>query len=105
MPLRMCADNGDLLAPGRFIAAAERYHLASRSVPSTSRGSRLPSYAWLRNLPVHMLKIDGQFVRDIAHDPVSLAMVTSIHEIACLMGKKTVAGFVETPAILELLLA
>ena len=57
----------------------------------------------LRNLPVDVLKIDGQFVRDIDRDPVSLAMVKSIHEIGCLMGKRTVAEFVESQALLALL--
>ncbi len=66
-------------------------------------GSGLSSFAYLRNLPVDVLKIDGQFVRDIASDAVSLAMVKSIHEIGCLMGKQTVAEFVESPAILALL--
>ncbi|MES2583653.1 MAG: EAL domain-containing protein [Pseudomonadota bacterium] len=66
-------------------------------------GSGLSSFAYLRNLPVDILKIDGQFVRDIATDAISLAMVKSIHEIGCLMGKETVAEFVESPAILELL--
>lgn len=66
-------------------------------------GSGMSSFAYLRNLPVDVLKIDGQFVRDIARDPVSLAMVKSIHDIGCLMGKQTVAEFVESQAILELL--
>lgn len=66
-------------------------------------GSGLSSFAYLRNLPVDVLKIDGQFVRDIATDPVCLAMVKSIHEIGCLMGKETVAECVESQAILELL--
>ena len=66
-------------------------------------GSGLSSFAYLRNLPVDVVKIDGQFVKDIAHDPVSLAMVKSIHDIACLMGKQTVAEFVESQAILDLL--
>lgn len=66
-------------------------------------GSGLSSFAYLRNLPVDVLKIDGQFVKDIAHDAVSLAMVKSIHEIGCLMGKRTVAEFVESPAILAML--
>lgn len=66
-------------------------------------GSGLSSFAYLRNLPVDVLKVDGQFVKDIAHDPVSLAMVKSIHEIGCLMGKQTVAEFVETEDILKLL--
>lgn len=66
-------------------------------------GSGLSSFAYLRNLPVDVLKIDGQFVRDIATDAISQAMVKSIHEIGCLMGKETVAEFVETPAILDVL--
>ncbi|MFZ6819933.1 sensor domain-containing phosphodiesterase [Undibacterium sp. Ji22W] len=66
-------------------------------------GSGLSSFAYLRNLDVDTLKIDGQFVRDIANSPISLAMVKSIHEIAGLMGKKTVAEFVENQAILDLL--
>ena len=66
-------------------------------------GSGLSSFAYLRNLPVDVLKIDGQFVKDIAHDAVSLAMVKSIHEIGCLMGKRTVAEFVESQAILKVL--
>lgn len=66
-------------------------------------GSGLSSFAYLRNLPVDVLKIDGQFVRDIDRDPVSLAMVKSIHEIGCLMGKRTVAEFVESQALVELL--
>lgn len=66
-------------------------------------GSGLSSFAYLRNLPVDVLKIDGQFVKDIARDPVSLAMVKSIHEIGCLMGKQTVAEFAESEAILALL--
>ena len=67
-------------------------------------GSGLSSFAYLRTLPVDVLKIDGQFVKDIALDPVSLAMVKSIHDIGCLMGKQTVAEFVENDAILQLLI-
>jgi len=63
-------------------------------------GSGLSSFAYLRTLPVDVLKIDGQFVKDMVHDPVSQAMVKSIHDIGVLMGKQTVAEFVEHEAIL-----
>ncbi|MBC3872735.1 bifunctional diguanylate cyclase/phosphodiesterase [Undibacterium flavidum] len=66
-------------------------------------GSGLSSFAYLRNLDVDILKIDGQFVCDIDSNPINLAMVKSIHEIAGLMGKKTVAEFVENQAVLKIL--
>lgn len=64
-------------------------------------GSGLSSFGYLKSLPVDYLKIDGQFVRDIVDDPINLAMVKSIHEIATVMGKRTIAEFVESTAILE----
>jgi len=64
-------------------------------------GSGLSSFAYLKNLPIDFLKIDGLFVRDILSDPIDLAMVKSINDIAHLMGKKTIAEYVENEQILE----
>ena len=64
-------------------------------------GTGLSSFAYLRELPVDYLKIDGLFVRDIAEDPIQYAMVKSINEIGHVLGMKTIAEFVETHAVME----
>ena len=66
-------------------------------------GSGVSSYGYLKNLPVDFLKFDGEFVRDIATNPISLAMVKSINEIGHMMGKKTIAEYVEDQQTLDLL--
>jgi len=66
-------------------------------------GSGLSSYAYLRNLPVDMVKIDGIFVRNIATNEVDRMMVKSICEIVRMMGKQTTAEYVESAEALEIL--
>ena len=64
-------------------------------------GSGLSSFAYLKNLPVDFLKIDGMFVRDIVDDPIDFAMVKSINEIAQILNKETIAEFVENDLIMK----
>ena len=66
-------------------------------------GSGLSSYAYLKNLPVDMVKIDGVFVRNIATNEVDRMMVKSICEIVRMMGKQTTAEYVESAEALEIL--
>lgn len=66
-------------------------------------GTGLSSFAYLKRLPVDYLKIDGGFVREMAHDRVSAEMVKSIHQIGHVMGIKTIAEFVDSAEILEAL--
>lgn len=62
-------------------------------------GTGLSSYEYLKKMPVDILKIDGQFIKNMLNDELDLAMVKSINEIAHLMGKETIGEFVETPEI------
>jgi diguanylate cyclase (GGDEF)-like protein/PAS domain S-box-containing protein len=64
-------------------------------------GSGLSSFSYLKNLPIDYLKIDGSLVRGIPNEEYNRAIVTSINEVAHLMGIKTIAEFVETDQILE----
>ena len=68
-------------------------------------GSGLSSYAALRDLPVDYLKIDGSFIRNLLDDPVHLAMVRSINDIGHVMGKQTVAEYVQDQATADQLSA
>ncbi|MDH4013474.1 MAG: EAL domain-containing protein [Chromatiales bacterium] len=64
-------------------------------------GSGLSSFAYLKNLPVDYLKIDGHFVANVHTDNVDRRMLEAISQVAEALGIRTVAERVETRAILN----
>ncbi len=62
-------------------------------------GTGLSSLAYLRSLPISMLKIDGSFVRDVLKDPKAESTIQAIAQLARAMSLITVAEYVETDEI------
>ena len=68
-------------------------------------GSGFSSYGHLKELPIDLLKIDGQFVRHLDTSETDRAIVNSMAELARAVGVKTVAEYVENQVISERLTA
>ena len=66
-------------------------------------GSGFSTFAYLKQMPIDYLKIDGSLVRNIVNDEVDRQMVRSINEIGHTVGALTVAEFVEDDATLSIL--
>ncbi|MGC8519316.1 MAG: EAL domain-containing protein [Steroidobacteraceae bacterium] len=64
-------------------------------------GTGLSSFMYLKSLPVDYLKIDGQFVRRIADDPVDRSMVEAVCKVGRTLGIETVAECVEVQSVLD----
>lgn len=59
-------------------------------------GAGFCSFNYLKEFPVDFVKIDGQFIQNLAHDETDQVLVKSMAEIARKLGKKTIAEFVES---------
>lgn len=66
-------------------------------------GTGFSTFEYLKQIPAQSVKIDGSFVADLANNPVDLALVKAIYEVATALGKKTVAEFVENAQTLSIL--
>jgi EAL domain-containing protein (putative c-di-GMP-specific phosphodiesterase class I) len=63
--------------------------------------SGVGAYAYLQDLPVDYVKIDGSFIKGMLSDPLDCAVVEGISRIGQALGIEIVAQCAETPAILS----
>jgi EAL domain-containing protein (putative c-di-GMP-specific phosphodiesterase class I) len=66
-------------------------------------GTGFGSFTYLKHLPADFLKIDMEFVRDIAHDETNVRVVDAIVDVARRFGLRTIAEGVEDERTLDLL--
>ena len=66
-------------------------------------GSGMASFTYLRHLPVHYVKIDGEFVKAILDQPASAIIVEAVIKVAQTMNMRTIAESVESEALIPLL--
>ena len=64
-------------------------------------GAGASSFGYLKNLNVDLLKIDGQFIRDLIDDPLDDAAVRCFVDVARVVGVETVAEFVDRAEVLD----
>jgi EAL domain-containing protein (putative c-di-GMP-specific phosphodiesterase class I) len=66
-------------------------------------GNGFSSFSYLKNLPVHYLKIDGSFIQNMVHDTVDRTLVNSIYRTAEELNIETIAEFIENKETYQLL--
>jgi EAL domain-containing protein (putative c-di-GMP-specific phosphodiesterase class I) len=66
-------------------------------------GAGYSSFSYLKRLPADYIKIDGEFIRDLASDEFDQTMVRLIAEVGAKAGMKTIAEYVENADSLAIL--
>ncbi|SDO45443.1 diguanylate cyclase (GGDEF) domain-containing protein [Filomicrobium insigne] len=64
-------------------------------------GSGMASFAYLQELPVQFVKIDGEFVKTVAANPASAIIVESVAKIGACMEIRTIAESIESATMLR----
>lgn len=66
-------------------------------------GTGFASFYYLKHIAIDIVKIDGEFVLNLASDPVNQMLIKTLVEVSRGLGKETVAEMVEDARTLEML--
>jgi PAS domain S-box-containing protein len=93
--------NTDLGLHGAAVAEfTQRVKKCGARIALSGFGRDAVEFGRMRGLHIDFLKIDGSTLLAIPHDPVALAKVTAINQVARTMGVKTIAEMVESETVL-----
>jgi len=84
-------------------AFADRLTEFGCSIAIDDYGVGFGPFYYLKHLPFDLIKIDGDFIRDLPRNDADQLTVKAIVEIARGLGKKTIAEYVEEPSTVGLL--
>jgi len=101
-PEALCFELTESAAVGNLVhteALMRRLRKLGCGIALDDFGTGLSSLAYLRSLPISMLKIDGSFVRDVLKDAKAESTIQAIAQLARAMSLITVAEYVETEEI------
>jgi diguanylate cyclase (GGDEF)-like protein len=103
-PRQICFEITETAAVGN-IASAQRFIRKLRKLGCLFAlddfGSGLSSFAYLKNLHIDFLKIEGSFVRDMLDDSMDMVVVEAVSLIGKRVNVRTIAEWVENDTILR----
>ncbi|MDE2155009.1 MAG: EAL domain-containing protein [Xanthomonadaceae bacterium] len=100
-PERVCFEITETIAVGQLTQVARfmaRLRKIGCKVALDDFGTGMSSFAYLKNLPVDIIKIDGSFIQDMHDEPISHAMVCAVADIGRRLGLDVVAEWVNDEA-------
>jgi len=89
---------------GQAARFTDSLHALGCRVALDDFGIGFSSFHYLKHLPVDMIKLDGSFVRQLAHDKFDRVFIKAMSEMARGLGITSTAEFIETEEVIGILI-